>query len=71
MSTLTNWIDSWGVYLGIASLVVFMVFIIWDLAKRNNAGRFGTAILFATLGMGMFGFVIKGIIHVSLQSSGV
>ena len=45
MSALTNWIDSWGVYLGIASLVVFMVFIIWDLAKRNNAGRFGTAIL--------------------------
>ena len=36
-----------------------MVFIIWDLGKEHNAGKFGTFILFTTLGLGLFGFVIK------------
>ncbi len=39
-----------------------MGYIVWDLAKRSKAGRFGTAILFFALGLGVAGFVIKTVI---------
>ena len=71
MSDSLLWIEQWGVYFGIGFLIVFMFYVIWDLIKEHKVGKLGSAILFMTLGMGMFGFVIKGIIHVSLTSSGV
>lgn len=43
----------------IGGLVLFMCFIMWDLAKKSKAGRFGTFILFTALGVGLLGFVIK------------
>ncbi len=54
--------ESYSLYLGIGGLVLFMVFIIWDLAKKSNAGKFGTAILFVVLGLCMLGFVIKTVL---------
>ena len=54
--------ESYSLYLGIGGLVFFMVFIIWDLAKKSNAGKFGTAILFVVLGLCMLGFVIKTVL---------
>lgn len=48
--------------IGLIGLVGFMVFIIYDLAKHSNAGRAGTIILFITLGMGLFGFVVKTVL---------
>ena len=48
--------------LGIGTLIAFMAFIIWDLAKNENAGKFGTFILFTTLGLGLFGFMLKLVI---------
>ncbi|BEV70953.1 MULTISPECIES: DUF2788 domain-containing protein [unclassified Paludibacterium] len=42
-------------------LMVFMGFIIWDLGKKSGAGRFGTAMLFLVLGVGVFGFLIKDV----------
>ncbi|AOE83426.1 DUF2788 domain-containing protein [Pseudomonas sp. TCU-HL1] len=46
----------------IAGLVAFMAFIVWDLAKKSKAGRFGTMILFLALGLGVLGFVIKTLV---------
>ncbi len=46
----------------IFALVAFMGYIVWDLAKKSKAGRYGTAVLFLALGLGVFGFVIKAII---------
>lgn len=43
-------------------LVAFMGYIVWDLAKKSKAGRYGTMILFLALGLGVIGFVIKAII---------
>lgn len=43
----------------ITGLILFMCFIMWDLAKRSKAGRFGSIILFFALGIGLFGFVLK------------
>lgn len=42
-------------------LMVFMGFIIWDLGKKSGAGRFGTAMLFLVLGVGVVGFIVKDV----------
>lgn len=47
-------------------LILFMGFIIWDLAKNSNAGKFGTMVLFGVLGLGVLGFVIKKLVAMSL-----
>lgn len=43
----------------IGGLVLFMAFIVYDLAKQSKAGKFGTLILFGALGLGVLGFLIK------------
>ena len=50
---------SWSMYICIGGLIAFMLFIVWDLAKKSNAGKFGTFILFLALGLGLLGFIIK------------
>jgi hypothetical protein len=47
---------------GIGFLVLFMGFIIWDLGKQSNAGKFGYFVLFLALGLGVIGFLAKTII---------
>jgi hypothetical protein len=59
--------ESWSLVLGIGGLVLFMVFIMWDLAKKSNAGKFGTFVLFLALGLGMVGFLIKTVLVEALQ----
>lgn len=54
-----QWLTEYGVTLGVGALVLFMVFIIWDLARRSNAGVFGTLILYLALALGVLGFLIK------------
>jgi hypothetical protein len=66
-----RWLTEYGVTLGVGGLVLFMVFIVWDLARRSNAGRFGTFILFIALAMGIFGFLIKGAIGYLLEHGGI
>ncbi len=56
------WLTEYGVTLGVGALILFMVFIVWDLARSSNAGRFGTLILYIGLAMGIVGFLIKVII---------
>lgn len=55
------------VYGGISILIAFMAFIVWDLAKQSNAGKWGTAVLFFALGLGVFGFIMKGVIATFLM----
>lgn len=54
--------ESWSLILGVGGLILFMLFIVWDLAKTSKAGRLGTAILFLALALGLAGFVIKTIL---------
>jgi hypothetical protein len=42
--------------------MLFMLFIIWDLAKKSQAGRFGTFVLFFVLAFGILGFIAKQVI---------
>ena len=56
-----------ALYVLLTALIAYMGFIVWDLAKRSKAGRFGTAILFVVLGAGVLGFVIKTILVETLD----
>lgn len=51
-----------SLYVGVGGLVLLMAYIVWDLAKKSNAGKFGTFILFLVLGLGVLGFIIKSVI---------
>ena len=62
-----QWLTEYGVTIGVGALILFMVFIVWDLARRSNAGRFGTVILYLALAMGVLGFLIKTVITFLLE----
>lgn len=51
----------------IGALVLFMAFIVWDLARESKVGRFGTFILFFALGLGVLGFLIKSLVIAGLD----
>jgi FtsH-binding integral membrane protein len=55
----TEQFETWSMYIGIAALIFFMFFIIYDLGKKSEAGKFGNFILFLALGLGMVGFLVK------------
>lgn len=46
---------------GLILMAGFVFYIIYDLAKKSNAGRFGTFVLFGALGLGLIAFLIKTI----------
>lgn len=60
--------EQWMMTILISILVGFMGFIVWDLAKKSKAGRFGTLILFFVLGLGIMAFVIKTVVIAFLES---
>ncbi len=51
-----------GLTFGLGAFILYMLFIIWNLARESKAGRLGTFILFLVLAFGMLGFVAKGLI---------
>ena len=62
-----EWFTQYGVTLGVDALILFMIFIVWDLAKRSNAGKFGTIILYVGLAMGILGFLMKVVTALLLE----
>ncbi len=54
--------ESISLTLCIGGLIAYMMFIIYDLAKKSNAGKLGMCVLFSALGLGMCGFITKTII---------
>jgi Protein of unknown function (DUF2788) len=55
-------IAQFGLTFGVGAFMLYMAFIIWQLARESKAGRFGTFVLFLALGVGLVGFVAKGLI---------
>ena len=55
-------IAEFGMTFGIGAFMLYMLFIIFDLARKSKAGRLGTFVLFFVLAFGMIGFVAKSII---------
>ncbi|MGM0570372.1 DUF2788 domain-containing protein [Marinobacter sp.] len=56
-----------ALYICLTGLIGWMGFIVWDLAKKSQAGRFGTIALFTVLGAGVVGFVIKTVLVEVMQ----
>jgi hypothetical protein len=53
--------------LGVGGLMLYMVFVMYKLAKESGAGRFGTAMIFLSLGLGLVGFVAKSVIQLAIE----
>lgn len=51
-----------ALYVFLTALIGWMGFIVWDLAKKSRAGRFGTIALFTILGAGVVGFIVKTVL---------
>ena len=51
----------------LTGLIVWMGIIVWDLAKKSQAGRFGTIALFTVLGAGVVGFIVKTVMVEIMQ----
>jgi hypothetical protein len=56
-------VAEWGMTFGLGAFMLYMLFIIGELAYRSKAGKIGTFALFFVLAFGMVGFVAKGIIQ--------
>ena len=55
-------IAGFGLTFGVSAFMLYMVFIIFQLARESKAGKLGTFVLFLALGFGLLGFVAKGLI---------
>ena len=55
-------IAQFGLSVGVSAFILYMLFIVFNLAREAKAGKFGTFVLFLVLGFGMLGFVAKQVI---------
>ncbi len=55
-------IAQFGLTFGVGAFILYMLFIVLNLAKESKAGKFGTFILFLVLSFGMLGFLAKNLI---------
>ena len=61
-------LEEWMMTILVSVLIIFMAFIVWDLAKKSKAGRFGSFILFFVLGLGVVAFIIKSVVIALIES---
>ena len=59
-----------GLTFGVTAFMLYMVFIILQLARESKAGKFGTFILLLGLGFGLVGFAAKGLIKFFMSGIG-
>jgi hypothetical protein len=63
-------IAQFGLTFGISAFMLYMLFIILQLARESKAGKFGTFVLLIGLGFGLLGFAAKGAIKFFLAGVG-
>ena len=51
----------------LAGLILYMMYIMYKLARESRAGKFGTMIIFIALGLGIFGFIAKEVLVQMLE----
>lgn len=56
-------IAQFGLTFGVGAFILYMLFIVFNLARESKAGRFGTFVLFMVLSFGMLGFLAKTLIQ--------
>lgn len=52
-------VSNFGMTFGIGAFMLYMLFIVGELAWKAKAGKAGTFILFFVLSFGMLGFITK------------
>lgn len=60
-------IAGFGLSFGVGAFMLYMLFIIGQLAWESKAGKFGNFVLFLGLAFGMVGFAAKYIIQWALD----
>ena len=61
-------LEEWMMTILVSILIIFMAFIVWDLAKKSKAGRFGSFILVVVRGLGVAAFIIKSVVIGLIES---
>jgi hypothetical protein len=56
-------IAQFGLTFGVGAFMLYMLFIVLNLALESKAGKFGTFIIFLVLSLGMVGFMAKNVIQ--------
>jgi len=56
-------IAQFGLTFGVGAFILYMLFIVLNLALESKAGKFGGFILFLVLSFGMLGFLAKNVIQ--------
>ena len=56
-------ISDFGATYGVGAFILFMLFIIGEIAWKSKAGKTGTLVLFFVLAFGMLGFIAKSVIQ--------
>jgi hypothetical protein len=59
-----------GLTFGVSAFMLYMVFIVLQLARESKAGKFGTFVLLLVLGFGLLGFAAKGLIKYFIDIGG-
>ena len=58
-------IAQFGLTFGVGAFILYMLFIVFNLARESKAGKFGTFVLFGVLGFAIMVFVIKEVfVHI-------
>lgn len=60
-------IAAFGLSFGLGAFMLYMLFIVGQLAWEAKAGKFGTFVIFIGLAFGMVGFVAKYLIQWALD----
>ncbi len=56
-------IAQFGLTFGVGAFIIYMLFIVLNLALESKAGKFGTFVLFIVLAFGMLGFLAQSAIQ--------
>lgn len=56
-------ISDFGATWGVGAFILYMLFIIGEIAWKSKAGKTGTFVLFFVLAFGMVGFIAKSVIQ--------
>lgn len=54
---------AFGLTIGVSAFMLYMLFIVLQLAWSSKAGKFGTFVIFIGLAFGMLGFIAKAILQ--------
>jgi hypothetical protein len=57
-----------SLFVCIGGLILYMLFILYKLAEESKAGKYGTFVIFFSLGLGFVGFAAKSIIKMILEN---